>query len=112
MQIAAANPSAVDRAGVDATELEHEKEILRKQALEEGKPEKIVERMVEGRINKFYKEVCLIEQEFVKSDPSNKKTVKDILGKEKVLRFTRWQLGEGIEKNEVDFAAEVAAQLK
>ena len=112
MQIAAANPSAVDRAGVDASELEHEKEILRKQALEEGKPEKIVERMVEGRINKFYKEVCLIEQEFVKSDPSNKKTVKDILGKEKVLRFTRYQLGEGIEKKETDFAAEVAAQLK
>ena len=112
MQIAAANPSAVDRAGVDASELEHEKEILRKQALEEGKPAKIVERMVEGRINKFYKEVCLVEQEFVKSDPANKKTVKDILGGEKVLRFTRYQLGEGIEKKETDFAAEVAAQLK
>lgn len=110
MQIAAANPSAVDRAGVDASELEHEKEILRKQALEEGKPAKIVERMVEGRINKFYKEVCLVEQEFVKSDPANKQTVKDILGKEKVLRFTRYQLGEGIEKKETDFAAEVAAQ--
>lgn len=109
MQIAAANPSAVDRAGVDASELEHEKEILRKQALEEGKPEKIVEKMVAGRINKFYKEVCLVEQIFVKD---NEKTVKDILGKEKVLRFTRWQLGEGIEKKEVDFAAEVAAQLK
>ena len=110
MQIAAANPSAVDRANVDATELEHEKEILRKQALEEGKPEKIVERMVEGRINKFYKEVCLVEQDFVKAEPGSKQTVKDILGKEKVLRFTRWQLGEGIEKKETDFAAEVAAQ--
>ena len=110
MQIAAANPSAVDRAGVDASELEHEKEILRKQALEEGKPEKIVERMVEGRINKFYKEVCLVEQDFVKAEPGSKQTLKDILGKEKVLRFTRWQLGEGIEKKEVDFAAEVAAQ--
>ena len=110
MQIAAANPSAVDRAGVDASELEHEKEILRKQALEEGKPAKIVERMVEGRINKFYKEVCLVEQDFVKADPGEKKTVKDILGGEKVLRFTRWQLGEGIEKKETDFAAEVAAQ--
>ena len=107
MQIAAANPSAVDRAGVDASELEHEKEILRKQALEEGKPEKIVEKMVAGRINKFYKEVCLVEQIFVKD---NEKTVKDILGKEKVLRFTRYQLGEGIEKKETDFAAEVAAQ--
>ena len=109
MQIAAANPSAVDRANVDATELEHEKEILRKQALEEGKPEKIVEKMVAGRINKFYKEVCLVEQIFVKD---NEKTVKDILGGEKVLRFTRWQLGEGIEKKETDFAAEVAAQIK
>lgn len=110
MQIAAANPSAVDRASVDASELEHEKEILRKQALEEGKPEKIVERMVEGRINKFYKEVCLVEQDFVKAEPGSKTTVKDILGKEKVLRFTRYQLGEGIEKKETDFAAEVAAQ--
>ena len=108
MQIAAANPSAVDRAGVDASELEHEKEVLRKQALEEGKPEKIVEKMVAGRINKFYKEVCLVEQIFVKD---NEKTVKDILGGEKVFRFTRWQLGEGIEKKETDFAAEVAAQV-
>ena len=109
MQIAAANPSAVDREGVDASELEHEKEILRKQALEEGKPEKIVEKMVAGRINKFYKEVCLVEQIFVKD---SEKTVKDILGGEKVFRFTRWQLGEGIEKKETDFAAEVAAQIK
>ena len=107
MQIAAANPSAVDRAGVDASELEHEKEVLRKQALEEGKPEKIVEKMVMGRINKFYKEVCLVEQIFVKD---SEKTVKDILGGEKVLKFARYQLGEGIEKKETDFAAEVAAQ--
>ena len=107
MQIAAANPMAVDRDGVDASELEHEKEILRKQALEEGKPEKIVEKMVAGRINKFYKEVCLVEQIFVKD---SEKTVKDILGGEKVLRFARYQLGEGIEKKETDFAAEVAAQ--
>jgi elongation factor Ts len=109
MQIAASNPSAIDRASVDASELEHEKEILRKQALEEGKPAKIVEKMVEGRINKFYKEVCLVEQIFVKD---NEKTVQDILGKVKVLNFTRYQLGEGIEKKQSDFAAEVAAQLK
>ena len=112
LQIAAMNPIAVDRARVDASELEHEKEILRKQALEEGKPAKIVEKMVEGRINKFYKEVCLIEQEFVKSDPNDKKAVKDILGDAQVLDFTRYQLGEGIEKKQSDFAAEVAAQLK
>lgn len=109
MQIAAANPSAIDRKSVDAAELEHEKEVLRKQALEEGKPEKIVEKMVIGRINKFYKEVCLVEQEFVKD---NEKTVKDILKDVKVLNFTRYLLGEGIEKKETDFAAEVAAQLK
>ncbi len=109
MQIAAANPQAIDRAGVDASALEHEKEVLRKQALEEGKPEKIVDKMVEGRINKFYKEVCLVEQEFVK-DPDKK--VSDILGDVKVVSFTRYQLGEGIEKKQEDFAAEVAAQLK
>ena len=107
MQIAAANPSAIDRNSVDETELEHEKEVLRKQALEEGKPEKIVEKMVMGRINKFYKEICLVEQEFVKD---NEKTVKDILKDVKVLNFTRYLLGEGIEKKVSDFAAEVAAQ--
>ena len=110
MQIAASVPLAVDRSSVRAEDLEHEKEVLRKQALEEGKPEKIVDRMVEGRINKYYKEVCLLEQDFVKADPSDKKTVKDILGKAKVLRFVRYQLGEGIEKRKDDFAAEVAAQ--
>ncbi|MBR6343638.1 MAG: elongation factor Ts [Selenomonadaceae bacterium] len=109
MQIAAAAPTAVDRSGVAAEELEHEKEVLRKQALEEGKPEKIVERMVEGRINKYYKEVCLTEQIFVKD---TEKTVQDVLGDVKAIRFTRYQLGEGIEKKQEDFAAEVAAQMK
>ena len=109
MQIAAAAPTAVDRSGVAAEDLEHEKEVLRKQALEEGKPEKIVERMVEGRINKYYKEVCLNEQIFVKD---TEKTVQDVLGDVKVLQFTRYQLGEGIEKKQEDFAAEVAAQMK
>ena len=109
MQIAAANPSAVDRSGVDAKDIEHEREVLRKQALEEGKPEKIVEKMVDGRINKFYKEVCLLEQVFVK-DPE--KTIKDVLGGVEVHRFARYQLGEGIEKKQEDFAAEVAAQIK
>ena len=109
MQIAAANPTAVDRSGVSAEDLEHEKEVLRKQALEEGKPEKIVDKMVEGRINKYYKEVCLNEQIFVKD---TEKTVKDVLGDVKVLQFTRYQLGEGIEKKQEDFAAEVAAQMK
>ena len=109
MQIAAAAPMAVDRDGVDAAALEHEKEVLRKQAEEEGKPANIIERMVEGRINKFYKEVCLNEQIFVKD---SEKTIKDVLGDVKVTEFTRFQLGEGIEKKQDDFAAEVAAQLK
>ena len=109
MQIAAAAPMAVDRAGVDASALEHEKEVLRKQAEEEGKPANIIERMVEGRINKFYKEVCLNEQIFVKD---SEKTIRDVLGDVKVTEFTRFQLGEGIEKKQDDFAAEVAAQLK
>ena len=109
MQIAAAAPKAIDRNGVDATDIEHEKEVLRKQAEEEGKPAKIIDRMVEGRINKFYKEVCLNEQEFVKDSD---KTIADILGDVKVTEFTRFQLGEGIEKKQEDFAAEVAAQMK
>ena len=109
MQIAAANPAAIDRSGVDASAIEHEKEVLRKQALEEGKPEKIVDKMVEGRIHKFYKEVCLTEQIFVKD---SEKTVADVLGDVKVTAFTRYQLGEGIEKKQENFAAEVAAQMK
>ena len=109
MQIAAAAPTAIDRSGVDAADLEHEKEVLRKQAEEEGKPANIIERMVEGRINKFYKEVCLNEQIFVKD---SEKTVADVLGDVKVTAFTRFQLGEGIEKKEENFAAEVAAQMK
>lgn len=109
MQIAAANPSCVDRSSVDPAALEHEREVLRKQALEEGKPEKIVEKMVDGRINKYYKEVCLIEQAFVK-DPEQ--TVGKILGKVKVNEFARFQMGEGIEKRQDDFAAEVMAQVK
>ena len=109
MQIAAAAPIAIDETGVPAEVIEHEKDVARKTALEEGKPEKIVERIVEGRIKKFYKEVCLNEQIFVKD---NDKTIKDILGGVEVKAFTRFMLGEGIEKKEENFAAEVAAQIK
>ena len=109
MQIAAAMPLAIDRSGVTADHIEHEKEVLRKQALEEGKPEKIIEKMVEGRINKFYEEVCLLEQKFVK-DPEKK--ISEVLGDVQVKAFTRFQLGEGIEKKQEDFAAEVAAQMQ
>lgn len=109
MQIAAAKPQCISRADVDADALAHEREVLRKQALEEGKPEKIVEKMVDGRINKYYKEVCLVEQEFVKDSD---KTIKDILGGVEVRRFARFEMGEGLEKKNEDFAAEVAAQIK
>ena len=109
MQIAAANPACIDRSGVKQEDLEHEREVLRKQALEEGKPEKIVEKMVDGRINKYYKEVCLIEQAFVK-DPDQ--AVGKVLGDVQVKEFVRYQLGEGIEKKQEDFAAEVMAQIK
>jgi elongation factor Ts len=117
MQIAAANPACVRREEVDEANLEHEREVLRKQALEEGKPEKIVEKMVEGRIQKYYKEVCLMEQPFVKDpDKSIEDMVKEKIAKigEKISirRFVRYQLGEGIEKKQEDFAAEVMAQVK
>ncbi len=109
MQIAAANPECINRDQVDTAKLDHEKEVLKKQALEEGKPEAIVEKMVVGRLNKYYKEVCLVEQEFVKDSD---KTMKDVLAGVNVNGFVRYQLGEGIEKKEEDFAAEVAAQMK
>ncbi len=109
MQIAAAKPQCIGRDDVDQEALAHEREVLRKQALEEGKPEKIVEKMVDGRINKYYKEVCLVEQEFVKDSD---KTIKDILAGVEVRRFARFEMGEGLEKKNEDFAAEVAAQIK
>ena len=109
MQIAAAKPQCIGRDDVDKEALAHEREVLRKQALEEGKPEKIVEKMVDGRINKYYKEVCLVEQEFVKDSD---KTIKDILAGVEVRRFARFEMGEGLEKKNEDFAAEVAAQMK
>ena len=109
MQIAAAKPQCIGRDDVDQEALAHEREVLRKQALEEGKPEKIVEKMVDGRINKYYKEVCLVEQEFVKDSD---KTIKDILAGVEVHRFARFEMGEGLEKKNEDFAAEVAAQMQ
>ena len=110
MHIAAANPAYLDRTQVPAAELEHEKEVLSEQAKNEGKPEKIIEKMVLGRINKYYKEVCLIDQEFVKDpDQSVGKLLK--ANDAEVLAFTRFQLGEGIEKKQEDFAAEVMSQI-
>ena len=114
LQIAAASPVApeyVRRSEVRADHLEHEKEILAAQARNEGKPEKIIEKMVIGRVNKFYQEVCLLEQPFVKDPDMN--VEKMIAAKAKgadVIRFVRYKMGEGLEKRVDDLAAEVAAQ--
>ena len=114
LQIAAASPVApeyVRRSEVDPAHLEHEKEILVAQARNEGKPEKIIEKMVEGRINKFYQEVCVLEQPFVKDgDISVQKMIQQKAPGADVIRFTRYKMGEGLEKKVNDLAAEVAAQ--
>ena len=109
MQIAAARPEFVSREQVPAERLEKEKEILKAQTMNEGKPEAIAEKIVMGRINKFYEEICLVDQEFVK-DPSQK--VSNILKDAKVVEFARFETGEGIEKKEENFAEEVMKQLK
>lgn len=109
MQIAAARPEFIDRDQVPAERVEKEKEILKIQTMNEGKPEAIAEKIVLGRINKFYQEICLVDQEFVK-DPNKK--VSDILKDSKVLEFARFETGEGIEKKEENFAEEVMKQLK
>ena len=114
LQIAAASsvaPEYVRRSEVDPSHLEHEKEILIAQARNEGKPEKIIEKMVEGRIVKFYKEVCLLEQPFVKDGDISVQKMIDAKAKgADVVRFTRYKMGEGLEKKVNDLAAEVAAQ--
>ena len=115
IHIAAANPKYVTVEEVDTTELEKEKEILKAQALNEGKPAQVVEKMVQGRIKKYYKEVCLLEQEYDK-DPS--KTVAQLVSdavnkigeKISIRRFVRFQMGEGLEKRKDDFVEEVKKQ--
>ncbi|MFL1673963.1 translation elongation factor Ts [Paenibacillus dendritiformis] len=115
MQIAAASPKFVRREEVPQEEIEKEKEILKAQALNEGKPEKIIEKMVEGRINKYFEEFCLLEQSFIK-DPD--KTIETLLNEKiaaigeniSIRRFVRYELGEGLEKKEDNFVEEVMAQ--
>lgn len=117
MQIAAMNAEYVSREDVSADALEREKEIIKAQALEEGKPEKIVDKIVEGRIEKFFQEKCLLEQEYIKD--SDKK-VQDLINESisqigeniNVRRFVRYEVGEGIAKKEEDFATEVMSQIK
>ncbi|MEA3423823.1 MAG: translation elongation factor Ts [Bacillota bacterium] len=117
MQIAASNPMYVRIEDIPEETIEKEKEILRTQALNEGKPEKIIDKMVEGRISKFYKEICLLEQPFVKNPDI---TIGELLTEKiakigenlSIRRFTRYELGVGIEKKEENFAEEVAKQLQ
>lgn len=116
MQIAAANPLFLSKEEVDQDSIEKEKEIYRVQALNEGKPEKIVEKMVMGRIQKYYKEVCLLEQLWVKDGDKTitkfiEEKAKEAGSPIKVNRFVRFERGEGIEKVEENFAEEVAKQL-
>lgn len=110
MQVAAANPSYLERSQVSKEELEHEKEVFREQARNEGKPENVVEKMVTGRVNKYYKEVCLVDQPFIKDgDLSVAKLLQSKSAE--VIRFSRFQLGEGIEKKQDNLAEEVAKQI-
>ncbi|MCF7932937.1 MAG: translation elongation factor Ts [Acholeplasmataceae bacterium] len=110
MHIAANNPRYLDRSQVDAETLEHEKHVLTQQALQEGKPANIVDKMVIGRLNKFLQDICLVDQPFVKDADQKVSQVLKSKGNQ-VLSFIRLEVGEGIEKKEEDFAAEVAAQI-
>jgi len=117
MQIAAAAPQFLDRAQVPSETIEKEKEILTAQALNEGKPANIAEKMVMGRINKYYKEVCLLEQEFVKDGDLTitkytDKVAKELGGKIAIVEFARFEKGEGLEKRNDNFADEVANMVK
>lgn len=117
MHTAAAFPKFLTREEVDASTLEREKNVLREQAIQEGKKPEIVEKMLEGRIRKFYEEIVLLEQDFV-MDPDTKinklleNSAKDVGAPIALVGYSRIQLGEGIEKEEVDFAAEVAATAR
>ena len=108
MHVAASNPKFLNRDSVDADVLEHEKQVLTNQALQEGKPANIVEKMIVGRLNKFLQDICLVDQPFVKDgDVTVKQYLKN--NDNDVISFVRIEVGEGIEKREEDFAAEVAA---
>ncbi len=116
MHVAAAAPMAIDSGDVDAAALERERDVLAEQARASGKPEEIIAKMVEGRLRKYYEEVCLLQQTFVIDGETKVGKVLDQSGTElgttvKVTSFCRYQLGEGIERGADDFAGEVAAQL-
>ncbi len=111
MQIAAAKPEFLNREAVTAERVEKEMEILKAQAMNEGKPAEIAEKMVQGRINKFYGEICLLEQPFVKDPDIKINKLVESKGA-KIIDFARLEKGEGIEKVEENFAEEVAKQIK
>ena len=116
MHVAAAKPLAVSRDGLDPALVERERDILAQQARESGKPEEIIEKMIEGRIRKYYEEVCLLDQTFVIDGETKVEKVLEEASKESgaaisVSAFGLFVLGEGIEKKEEDFAAEVAAAI-
>ena len=116
MHVAAARPQAVDRDGVDASALDRERDVLSEQARASGKPEEIIAKMVEGRLRKFYEEVCLLEQVFVIDGETKVSKVLEGAAKEvgapvALAGFVRLELGEGVEREEQDFAAEVAATI-
>ena len=110
MQIAAARPEYLDRESVPAERVEKEMEILKAQAMNEGKPAEIAEKMVQGRIGKFYGEICLVEQPFVKNPDEKVGKMVESKGA-KIIRFARLEKGEGLEKREENFAEEVAKQI-
>lgn len=117
MQVAASNPLYVYRDQVDPSIIEKEKEIYRAQALNEGKPEKIIDKMVEGRIEKYYKEICLLEQPFIKdTDKSVQDVLTDLIAKIgeniSIRRFVRYEKGEGLQKKQDNFVEEVMSQVK
>ena len=111
LQIAASKPEFLNREEVPQERLDKEMEILKAQAMNEGKPEAIAEKIVQGRVGKFYEEICLVDQEFVKNP--DVKVGELVKGKgAKIIRFARIERGEGLEKREENFAEEVARQLK
>lgn len=111
LQIAAAKPEYLNRESVPQERVEKEMEILKVQAMNEGKPAEIAEKMVQGRIGKFYEELCLVDQSFVKEPDMKVSKLLETKGA-KIIRFARFEKGEGIEKKEENFAEEVMNQLK
>ncbi|NIZ21577.1 translation elongation factor Ts [Staphylococcus aureus] len=111
MHIAAINPKYVSSEQVSEEEINHEREVLKQQALNEGKPENIVEKMVEGRLRKYLQEICAVDQDFVKNpDVTVEAFLKTKGGK--LVDFVRYEVGEGMEKREENFADEVKGQMK